>query len=97
MSIVGPRALRPGDIEVNGDGQCVLLEGIAGYAERHTVRPGLTGLAQVYAPRDIPRDLKFRYDVLYIRHRAIWLDLRLIALSLWISLRGRWGRQEQKF
>jgi lipopolysaccharide/colanic/teichoic acid biosynthesis glycosyltransferase len=97
MSFVGPRALRPGEIEVNGDGRCVPLEAIAGYTERHAVPPGLTGLAQVYASRDIPRQMKFRYDVLYIRRRTIWLDLQLIALSLWISLRGRWGRQERKY
>jgi len=97
MSFVGPRALRPGEIEVNGNGRCVPLEEIAGYSERHAVPPGLTGLAQVYAPRDIPRHMKFRYDVLYIRHRTLWLDLRLIALSLWISLRGRWERQGRKY
>lgn len=97
MSFVGPRALRPGEIEVNGDGQCVPLGVIPGYSERHAVPPGLTGLAQVYAPRDIPRQMKFRYDVLYIHRRTLWLDLRLIALSLWISLRGRWGRQERKY
>jgi lipopolysaccharide/colanic/teichoic acid biosynthesis glycosyltransferase len=97
MSFVGPRALRPGEIEVNGNGECVPLEAIPGYAERHAVRPGLTGLAQVYAPRDIPRHQKFRYDVLYMHRRTLWLDLRLIAVSLWISLRGHWERQERKF
>jgi len=97
MSFVGPRALRPGEIEVNGDGECVPLEVIAGYSERHAVRPGLTGLAQVYAPRDIPRQQKFRYDLLYIRRRNLWLDLRLIGLSLWISMRGRWGHRKRKF
>ncbi len=97
MSFVGPRALRPGEIEVNGNGECVPLEAIPGYAERHAVRPGLTGLAQVYAPRDIPRHQKFRYDVLYMHRRTLWLDLRLIAVSLWISLRGRWEHNERKF
>ena len=97
MSFVGPRALRPGEIEVDGDGECVPLEAIPGYSERHAVRPGLTGLAQVYAPRDIPRLQKFRYDLLYIRRRNLWLDLRLIGLSLWISVRGRWGHRKRKF
>ena len=97
MSFVGPRALRPGEIEVNGNGACVPMEAIPGYLERHAVPPGLTGLAQVYAPRDIPRHQKFRYDVLYIRSRSLWLDLRLIAVSLWISLRGRWENRERKF
>jgi lipopolysaccharide/colanic/teichoic acid biosynthesis glycosyltransferase len=97
MGFVGPRALRPGEIEVDGNGECVPLEAIPGYAERHVVRPGLTGLAQVYAPRDIPRLQKFRYDLLYIRRRNLWLDLRLIGLSLWISVRGRWGHRKRKF
>jgi lipopolysaccharide/colanic/teichoic acid biosynthesis glycosyltransferase len=97
MSFVGPRALRPGEIEVNGNGECVPLETIRGYGERHAVVPGLTGLAQVYAPRDIPRHQKFRYDVLYIRCRSLWLDLRLVAVSLWISVRGRWGHRDRKF
>jgi len=97
MSFVGPRALRPGEIEVNGNGVCVPLEAVSGYQERHAVVPGLTGLAQVYAPRDIPRQQKFRYDVLYIRSRSLQLDLRLIAMSLWISLRGRWEDRDRKF
>jgi len=97
ISFVGPRALRPGEIEVNGQGECVPLEAIPGYAERHAIVPGLTGLAQVYAPRDIPRIQKFRYDVLYIRRRTLWLDLRLIAVSLWISVRGRWEHRVRKF
>ncbi len=97
MSFVGPRTLRPGEIEVNGNGECMPLEAIPGYAERHAVRPGLTGLAQVCAPRDIPRHQKFRYDVLYIRRRTLWLDLRLIAVSLWISVRGHWEHDERKF
>src|SRR5207237_3210753 len=55
MSFVGPRALRPEEIEVNGGGEVVPIERIPGYEERHRVTPGLTGLAQVYADRDIPR------------------------------------------
>jgi lipopolysaccharide/colanic/teichoic acid biosynthesis glycosyltransferase len=97
MSFVGPRALRPGEIEANGNGACVPIEAVPGYLERHAVPPGLTGLAQVYAPRDIPRHQKFRYDVLYIRSRSLGLDLRLIAVSLWISARGRWENRKRKF
>jgi lipopolysaccharide/colanic/teichoic acid biosynthesis glycosyltransferase len=97
MSVVGPRALMPAEIEVNGRGEAVPLEAIAGYAERHLVRPGLTGLAQIYADRDIPRRHKFRYDRLYIRRQSVWLDLRLVALSFWITLRGTWERRGRKF
>jgi lipopolysaccharide/colanic/teichoic acid biosynthesis glycosyltransferase len=90
MSVVGPRALMPEEIEVSGDGQSVPLEKIPGFDARHRVRPGLTGIAQIYADRDIPRRQKFRYDLLYIRKQTLWLDLRLVFLSFWITLRGRW-------
>lgn len=90
MSLVGPRALVPAEEEVNGDGRSRDLQELPGYAERHSVRPGLTGIAQVHAPRDITRRDKFRYDLLYVRNRSIWLDLSLIFRSIWISLRGKW-------
>jgi lipopolysaccharide/colanic/teichoic acid biosynthesis glycosyltransferase len=96
MSFVGPRALRPGEIEALGDGRLEVLENVPGYGERSRVRPGLTGVAQIYAPRDITRRNKFRYDRLYIRRRSFWLDLRLIALSFWITFRGRWEVRTDK-
>ena len=97
MSFVGPRALRPGEIEVAGDGKVEMLEDVPGFAERCCVRPGLTGIAQIYAPRDIPRHLKFRYDLLYVRRQSFWLDVRLILLSFWITLRGTWEVRGRKF
>jgi lipopolysaccharide/colanic/teichoic acid biosynthesis glycosyltransferase len=97
MSFVGPRALRPGEIERAGAARLVRLEDVAGFYERVTVRPGLTGLAQIYAPRDVPRRQKFRYDRLYIRRWSFWLDVRLIALSFWISLRGTWEHEKKKW
>jgi lipopolysaccharide/colanic/teichoic acid biosynthesis glycosyltransferase len=96
MSFVGPRALRPGEIEALGDGTLEALEDVPGYADRSRVRPGLTGIAQIFAPRDIPRRHKFRYDRLYLRRRSFWLDLRLIALSFWITFRGRWETRASK-
>jgi lipopolysaccharide/colanic/teichoic acid biosynthesis glycosyltransferase len=97
MSFVGPRALRPGEIEARGDGSHERLEDVPGFAERHSIRPGLTGIAQIFAPRDIARRNKFRYDRLYIRRRGFGLDLRLIALSFWITFRGRWEHRGDKF
>ena len=97
MSFVGPRALRPGEIEVLGSGRLERLEDVPGFAARCTVRPGLTGVAQIFAPRDIPRRGKFRYDRLYLRQQRFWLDMRLIALSFWITFRGRWESREDKF
>jgi len=97
MSFVGPRALRPGEIEARGDGSHEKLEDVPGFAERHSIRPGLTGVAQIFAPRDIARRNKFRYDRVYIRRRGFGLDLRLIALSFWITFRGRWEHRGDKF
>jgi lipopolysaccharide/colanic/teichoic acid biosynthesis glycosyltransferase len=77
--------------------EAVPLEKIPGYVERHQVQPGLTGLAQVYADRDIPRRHKFKYDLLYIKRQTFWLDLRLIALSFWITFHGTWEHRGRKF
>jgi len=96
MSFVGPRALRPGEIEVNGNGIVEKLEDVPGFADRCAVRPGLTGIAQIYAPRDIVRRRKFRYDRLYTRRQSFWFDLRLILLSFWITFRGRWETRGRK-
>jgi len=96
MSFVGPRPLVPGEVEVGGDGELVPLDAIPGYRERHLVRPGLTGLTQVYAPRDIARTNKFRLDRLYLKRAGFWLDLRLILLSFWITGRGRWEARGRK-
>ena len=94
MSVVGPRALRPDEIEAGTSAAATQpLADVPGFALRSAVRPGLTGIAQIYAPRDLPRRHKFRYDKLYIRKQSAWLDLRLVLQSLTISLRGSWGRR----
>jgi len=66
------------------------------FQRRHIVRPGLTGLAQIYAPRDATRRQKLKYDLLYVRSRSFWLDLKLIALSFWITFRGKWESKGKK-
>jgi len=96
MSFVGPRALRPGEIEVNGYGAVEKLEDVPGFGARSAVRPGLTGVAQIYAPRDVLRRRKFRYDQFYIRRRSFCFDVRLILLSFWITMRGRWEARGPK-
>ena len=96
MSIVGPRPLRPGESDTTADGVMLPLSAISGYEARHCVRPGLTGVAQVYARRDLPRTGKFRYDLLYIRRAGLWLDLKLILQSFWITVRGRWEHRGPK-
>lgn len=96
MSFVGPRALRPGEIEAEGTA-LVRLEDVPGYEQRITVLPGLTGVAQIYAPRDVPRRQKFRYDRLYVRKQSWALDARLILLSFWISFLGTWEARGKKY
>lgn len=96
MSFVGPRALRPQEVETNGSGEAVSIDEIPGARERHQVRPGLTGIAQIFAPRDITRRNKFRYDRLYIRKQGFWFDVRLILLSFWITARGKWEHTGHK-
>jgi lipopolysaccharide/colanic/teichoic acid biosynthesis glycosyltransferase len=96
MSIVGPRPLRPGEADTTVEGVVVPLSAIPGYEARHRVRPGLTGIAQVYAPRDLPRNGKFRYDLVYLRRAGLCLDLKLIVQSFWITARGRWEHRGHK-
>lgn len=96
MSFVGPRALRPEELEVKGNPNAVKIEEIPGYEERHAMTPGLTGLAQIYLSTDASRREKFRYDALYIKKQNLWLDLKLIFLSFWITFRGKWESREKK-
>lgn len=96
MSVVGPRPLRPAESDTTANGEHLPLSAIRGYEARHRVRPGMTGIAQIYAPRDLPRSGKFRYDLLYLRRASLWLDLRLIAQSFWITARGRWEHRDRK-
>jgi lipopolysaccharide/colanic/teichoic acid biosynthesis glycosyltransferase len=96
MSIVGPRPLRPGEADTTAQGAMLPLSAISGYEARHRVRPGLTGIAQVHAPRDLPRNGKFRYDLLYLRRAGLCVDLVLIFQSFWITARGRWEDRGKK-
>lgn len=97
MSFVGPRLLPINERQNREKFGDVEDEKIPGFRERLLVRPGLTGVAQIYAPRDISRRHKFKYDLLYIHRRSFWLDIRLILLSFWITFRGAWERQGSKF
>jgi len=96
MSFVGPRALRPEEKEADRISKITNLTQISGYKKRHSVRPGLTGLTQVYLPTYASRRKKFRYDLLYIRKQTFWLDMKLIFLSFWISFKGKWESRREK-
>jgi len=97
MSFVGPRALRPEEIDLDSGGLAVPLAEIPGFRDRVSVPPGLTGVAQIYAARDVSRKQKFRFDRVYIRRQSLWLDVRLILVSFWITFRGTWESRDRKF
>jgi len=96
MSFVGPRAIRPEELEVNGNPSVTRLEDIAGYNERQSIRPGLTGLTQIYLPKDIPLKEKFDHDLIYIKKQSLGYNLKLIFLSFWITFRGKWESRQNK-
>lgn len=96
MSFVGPRALAVGE-KVEVDGKVMGYEEVEGFSERLAVPPGLTGTATIYLPRDAAPLRKLQFDLRYIEERSLWLDIKLIVLSVWISLRGRWESRDRKY
>jgi lipopolysaccharide/colanic/teichoic acid biosynthesis glycosyltransferase len=84
MSIVGPRPERPFFVSKFEDN-------ISGYTKRLSIKPGITGLAQCYYKYDETiRDVqnKLRYDILYIKRMCWSLDLKILLLTLRVSLFG---------
>lgn len=96
MSFVGPRALVPREKEINAATEKDIFN-FPGFKERSQVRPGLTGIAQVFAPRDIGREDKFKYDIWYIENQSFLLDVYLIILSFWVSFKAKWETRGDKF
>jgi lipopolysaccharide/colanic/teichoic acid biosynthesis glycosyltransferase len=94
MSFVGPRALAVGERDASGNP--LEYERQPGFQRRVSVRPGLTGLATVNLPKDAPPEQKFQEDQRYVDRLSFGLDLRLIALSFWISFRGKWETRGTK-
>ena len=90
ISIVGPRPL-PTNMHES------YLNEEPDFAKRQVVRPGLTGLAQTRLRRHAQARDRSRYDYLYIQRASMWLDLRLIALSVWLTLSGQWGKGRREF
>ena len=68
MSIVGPRPQLVRDMVFMTEEQRI----------RHSVRPGLTGLAQVSGRNAIAWEEKFRYDLQYIKHITLWGDIKIL-------------------
>lgn len=77
MSLVGPRPL--------------LMQYLDRYTpeqmRRHEVKPGITGWAQVNGRNALSWEEKFALDVWYVDHLSLWLDLKIILLTIWKVLR----------
>ena len=102
MSFVGPRSQPEKEMVQVGDIQKELyIREVPGYELRQQVRPGLTGVAQIFAPREVPHRYKFKYDLIYVRRvmqskglrgdvRMFFYDLGLVLRSAWITLSAKW-------
>jgi putative colanic acid biosynthesis UDP-glucose lipid carrier transferase len=86
MSVVGPR---PHAVAHNEEYRKL----IKGYMWRHKVKPGITGLAQVEGWRGETETLhkmqkRVEYDLEYIRRWSVWLDLKIVFLTIWKGFSG---------
>jgi exopolysaccharide biosynthesis polyprenyl glycosylphosphotransferase len=82
MSLVGPRPERPEFV-------VQLSEKIPYYPERHSVKPGITGWAQLsypYGASDHDAQEKLQYDLYYIKHKSVILDLMILLQTLEVVL-----------
>ncbi len=77
MSLVGPRPLLVAYLERYSPEQ----------ARRHDTLPGITGWAQVNGRNALAWEDKFRLDVWYVDHRSLWLDVKIMALTVLKVLR----------
>jgi len=72
MSLVGPRPLLMNYLPYYSDRERI----------RHQVRPGITGWAQIHGRNYIPWDERLALDVWYVEHRTLWLDLKILVLTV---------------
>lgn len=77
MSVVGPRPLLMRYLDRYTPRQ----------ARRHEVKPGITGLAAIRGRNALTWEERFEYDVQYVEEQSIWLDVKIIAETIWIVLR----------
>ena len=82
MSLVGPRPERPEFVRE-------FLADDPAYAERFRVRPGITGLAQISAYYATAPSMKLRFDLMYMYHQSIWLDIQIMLRTFRVLLTGR--------
>ena len=89
MSFVGPRPVHPEELKINGS-KYRKLEVIPGFDKRCTIKPGLTGMAQVYKGKYDHLERKLKYDLLYLRKQCLVLDVKLVLLSFHVTFIGKW-------
>jgi sugar transferase EpsL len=77
MSLVGPRPLLVAYLDRYSAEQ----------ARRHDTLPGMTGWAQINGRNVLSWEDKFRLDVWYVDHQSLWLDVKIMALTLWKVIR----------
>ena len=97
MSFVGPRALAVGELLYDDKGAAIAYEAVPRFGDRLAVRPGLTGMATIHLSKDASPLEKLEMDLDYVRNPSVWTDLRLIGLSIWISVRGGWEKRGRKY
>jgi lipopolysaccharide/colanic/teichoic acid biosynthesis glycosyltransferase len=84
LSVVGPRPEQGPFVDR-------FSETIPFYTHRHLVRPGLTGWAQVnfgYADSHADTIEKLSFDLYYVKHVSLWMDLEIVGRSVWTVLSG---------
>ncbi|HSR49194.1 MAG TPA: sugar transferase [Acidobacteriota bacterium] len=79
MSLVGPRPERPGFVSR-------FEEQVPGYAERHKIKPGITGLAQVRGYYHTSAESKLKYDLAYIYNYSFSLDILIVLETVKVVL-----------
>jgi lipopolysaccharide/colanic/teichoic acid biosynthesis glycosyltransferase len=92
MSLIGPRPERPAFVRQ-------LAQVIPAYVERCSALPGITGLAQVHCCYDSSTDTvsrKVAYDLYYVRHGSLLLDLKILAATLVVVSRGERGPERPR-
>lgn len=72
MALIGPRPLLPQYLPLYTPEQ----------ARRHEVRPGITGWAQVHGRNHLKLSKKFELDVWYVDHCSLWLDIKIIWMTV---------------
>ena len=83
MSLVGPRPERGVFVER-------FRKRIPNYAQRHQVKTGMTGWAQIHGWRgDTSLRQRIRCDLYYVSHWSLWLDLRILVLTVWRGFTDR--------